>query len=66
MAFKTVGINLFWESFVINACGYDIKTGELMVRVDEKFYRPSEVGMMLGDASKALDTFGWMPATSLE
>lgn len=66
LAFKAAAIDLFWENSGINTCGFDIKTGQLIVRVDEQFYRPSEVGIMLGDASKALDKFGWKPATNLE
>lgn len=66
LAFKVAAIDLVWEGSGINACALDRCSGQLRVRVDEQFYRPCEVGMMLGDASKALDVLGWQATTGLE
>ena len=45
---------------------YDKKTGKLLVNIDEKFYRPSEVHDLLGDPSKAMNELGWKPKTTLD
>ena len=46
--------------------GYDSDTGNLIVSVDPRYYRPTEVESLLGDASKAKEKLGWEPKTTLE
>ena len=41
-----------------------VKRGDIIVRVDQKFYRPAEVDTLLGDASKAEKELGWVPTIS--
>ena len=67
LAFKEVGIELKWEGSGINEKGIDTQTNEVLVEVDERFFRPAEVDQLLGNPSKAKETLGWNPTkTSFE
>lgn len=67
LAFKEVGIELRWEGEGINEKGIDTATGKIMVEVDEKYFRPAEVELLLGDPTKAKTLLGWDPCkTSFE
>jgi GDPmannose 4,6-dehydratase len=67
LAFKYAGIELKWEGEGVNEKGIDVKTGKVLVEVDEKYFRPAEVEQLLGDASKAQRLLGWNPRkTSFE
>lgn len=66
-AFKENGIELRWESEGINEKGYDVNTGKMLVCVNEKWYRPTDVVNLLGDPTKARTVLGWNPTkTSYE
>jgi GDPmannose 4,6-dehydratase len=65
MAFRVIGKEIRFEGSGENEKGYDIKTGELLVRVNPKFYRPTEVETLIGDSSKARQLLGWKPKTSV-
>ncbi len=67
LAFKYAGIELKWEGEGVNEKGIDVKTGKVLVEVDEKYFRPAEVEQLLGDATKAQTLLGWNPRkTSFE
>lgn len=67
LAFKEVGIELRWEGKGIEEKGIDIKTGKILVEIDPKYFRPSEVEQLLGDPTKAKTILGWNPRqTSFE
>lgn len=67
LAFKYAGIELKWEGEGVNEKGIDVKTGKVLVKVDEKYFRPAEVEQLLGDATKAQTLLGWNPRkTSFE
>ncbi len=59
LAFQEAGINISWKGEGINEKGYDAVTGILRVTVDKKFFRPAEVDLLWGDASKAESELGW-------
>ena len=61
IAFKEVGIDLTWEGSGINEKGIDSKTNEVLVEVDERFFRPAEVDQLMGNPTKAKETLGWNP-----
>jgi len=61
LAFKEVGINLRWEGEDINEKGIDDETGDVLVEVDPKYFRPTEVDQLLGNPSKAVEKLGWNP-----
>jgi GDPmannose 4,6-dehydratase len=60
------GFGIEWRGEAENTEGLDRKTGRTIVRVNPAFYRPAEVDILLGDASKARDQLGWMPRVDLE
>ena len=67
LAFREAGINLAWEGEGVDEKGIDKKTGRVLVEVDPKFFRPTEVDQLLGDPTKARTVLGWNPQkTSFE
>ena len=66
-AFHEVGIDLRWEGEGVEERGIDIATGRVLVEVDPKYFRPTEVETLLGDPTKAKELLGWNPSkTSFE
>lgn len=61
LAFAHVGIHLRWEGEGLNEKGIDTQTGRVLVEVDPKYFRPSEVEQLLGDPTKARTALGWNP-----
>lgn len=66
LSFKAVGIELKWEGKGIDEKGINQKTGEIVVEIDPKYFRPTEVDLLIGDASKAKKLLNWEAKTSLE
>lgn len=67
LAFKEAGIELRWEGRGVDEKGIDVATGKVLVEVDPKYFRPSEVDQLLGDPTKARTLLGWNPTrTSFE
>ncbi len=60
-SFKVINIDLVWEGEGIDQKGYDKKTGKCLVEVSNEFFRPAEVDLLLGDATKARTQLGWQP-----
>lgn len=61
LAFQAAGITLRWEGVGINEKGIDVNTGNVLIEVDPKYFRPSEVEQLLGDPTKARTLLGWNP-----
>lgn len=61
LAFAEVGITLEWKGEGVNEEGYNKATGEVIVEVDPKYFRPCEVQTLLGDPTKAKTVLGWNP-----
>jgi GDPmannose 4,6-dehydratase len=61
LAFREVGIELNWQGEGMDEKGVDRKTGKVLVEVDAKYFRPTEVEQLLGDPSKARTLLGWNP-----
>jgi GDPmannose 4,6-dehydratase len=55
------GMNIKWEGKDLEEVGIDIDTNKVIVRVNPKYFRPSEVESLIGDASKAKKVLGWKP-----
>lgn len=64
-AAKELDIQIRWEGHGEEETGYD-QNGKCIVAVDPRYYRPTEVETLLGDASKAKEKLGWTPRTSFE
>ena len=55
-----------WDGQGIEEKGYDAKTGALLVEVDPRYFRPTEVETLLGDSTKAKEKLGWVPEITLD
>ena len=64
-AFARAGMPIVWEGDGADEVGRDAE-GEVRVRIDPRYFRPTEVDLLLADASKARDVLGWVPTTSFE
>lgn len=62
-AFAAVGRTLAWRGSGVDEQGIDAATGALLVAIDPRYFRPTEVATLLGDASKARQQLGWAPRT---
>ena len=65
-AFNVVGINLKWEGADESEIGMDASNGNVIVRIDPNYYRPTEVDLLLGDASKAKAKLSWTSVCNLD
>ncbi|MDX2260005.1 MAG: GDP-mannose 4,6-dehydratase [Hyphomicrobiaceae bacterium] len=63
-AFKIVDIDVAWQGEGDQETGIDRKTGKTLVSIDPRYYRPTEVELLLGDPAKAKRELGWEPRTS--
>jgi GDPmannose 4,6-dehydratase len=61
LAFKEAGIELRWEGKGVEEKGVEVSSGKVMVEVDPKYFRPTEVELLLGDPTKAKTVLGWNP-----
>ncbi len=66
IAFKEVGVNLQWSGEGINEIGKDSKNGTVLVQIDKRYFRPTEVDYLEGDATKAKEKLNWIPKISLK
>lgn len=66
MSFKCIGIDLEWNGTGEDEVGVNSGNGEILVKVNEKFYRPAEVELLVGDCAKAKNILNWEPKTNLE
>jgi GDPmannose 4,6-dehydratase len=66
LSFKQINVELIWKGTGVDEKGYDSKTNELLVVINPAFFRPSEVELLIGDATKANTLLNWIPETSLE
>ena len=64
LAFREVDIIIQWEGTGLKEIGKDSRTGNILVRVDKKYFRPTEVDILLGDYSKAKKKLKWSPKIS--
>ncbi len=65
-AFAEVGITLGWSGRGVDEVGRDTKTGNTVVSVDPTYFRPTEVDLLIGDASKARKKLNWKPIIDLQ
>ena len=63
-AFLETGRTIRWNGEGINETGVDQKTGATLVKIDPRYFRPTEVDLLIGDASKAKTKLGWAPKVS--
>jgi len=59
MAFGKVGIEIEWEGEGVDEVGVEAATGDVLIAIDPRYYRPTEVELLLGDPTKAKEKLGW-------
>jgi GDPmannose 4,6-dehydratase len=64
LAFAEVGRKVAWRGTGVDEIGVETKTGNTVVRIDPVYFRPTEVDLLIGDASKAREKLGWKPKTT--
>jgi GDPmannose 4,6-dehydratase len=63
--FSLLGMTLYWEGTAENEVGLD-QSGRIVIRVDPRYFRPTEVPHLLGDATKAKNELGWSPTHNVD
>src|SRR5262249_32083849 len=65
-AFRKVGIQIEWRGTEADEKGFEQSTGRLLVEVDPRYFRPTEVELLVGDPTQARQKLGWTHQTSFE
>jgi GDPmannose 4,6-dehydratase len=65
-AFKLAGYEIAWQGQGLEEKGVDKNTGQVLIEVDPKYFRPAEVDILMGDSSKALTQLGWKPKVTFK
>ena len=66
LSFKELGIDIIWEGEGENEVGIDQSSNKVIISIDNNYYRPTEVDLLIGDASKAKKLLSWTPKYELE
>ena len=66
LAFARVGRSLIWDGSGVEELGRDAKSGDILVKIDPRYFRPTEVELLIGDPSKAKEQLGWEAKIGLE
>ena len=66
LSFKELGIDIIWEGEGENEVGIDQSSNKVIISIDNNYYRPTEVDLLIGDASKAKKLLSWTPKYDLE
>ena len=66
MSFAEIGVELEWKGQGVEEKGFDKATGEAVVEVDPAYFRPTEVDLLVGDATKAKNELGWVPRCTVQ
>jgi GDPmannose 4,6-dehydratase len=64
LAAMELGMNLIWEGEGVNEVGKDKDTGQIIIEIDPKYFRPAEVDLLIGDFGKAKEKLNWSPRIS--
>ena len=65
-AFHLKGFKIAWKGTGTSEIGYDTLTGRELIKISDRYFRPAEVDLLLGDSTKAHETFGWKPSTTFD
>ncbi len=66
LAFAHAGMPVEWDGSGVDEKGRCAKTGKVVVEISPEYFRPAEVDLLIGDASRARDELGWVPKTTFE
>ena len=65
MAFAETGRSIAWEGAGVDEIGRDAASGQVLVRIDPRYFRPTEVDLLIGDPTKARERLGWRHRVTL-
>jgi GDPmannose 4,6-dehydratase len=65
-AFTQVGKNIVWRGSGVDEKGLDARSGRILVEVDPRYFRPTEVDLLVGDSTKAREKLGWRHKLSFD
>ncbi|KPQ41978.1 MAG: GDP-mannose 4,6-dehydratase [Candidatus Methanoperedens nitroreducens] len=66
LAFREVGIKLEWKGIGVDEVGVNSATGDILIEIDRRYFRPTEVDILMGDPSKAREKLGWEAKVGFE
>ena len=66
LAFSCIGVTIVWSGSGVDEVGKCKKTGVARVKIDAKYFRPTEVELLIGDPTKAKEKLGWVPTTTMQ
>ena len=66
LAFKEVGIDIKWHGSGVDEKGIDANSGKVLIKIAQRYFRPAEVELLLGDPSKAEEELGWKRQISFQ
>ena len=64
--FSELGVKIIWRGEGLDERGINEKTGETLVKINARYFRPTEVDLLIGDATKAKKKLGWVPKVTLD
>lgn len=66
LAFKECGFEIEWKGKGLNEVGVDTSSGKVLIEIDPRYYRPTEVDILIGNPNKAKEKLGWKPEVKFE
>ncbi len=66
LAFREIGIDIEWQGMGVNEKGVNAANGDVLIEIDARYFRPTEVDILMGDASKAKEKLGWEAKVGFE
>lgn len=66
VALEALGRRIEWQGNGVDEIGIDPRSGDAIIRIDPRYFRPTEVDLLIGDSTKARKTLGWVPKTSFK
>ena len=66
LAFKHIDIDIGWRGDGVDEVGFNVKNNDILIRIDPKYFRPTEVDLLQGDARKAKKILNWSPKTDFK
>src|SRR5262245_30602777 len=65
-AFAQIGVRIVWQGAGVDEKGVDARSGRVLVQIDPRYFRPTEVDLLIGDPSKARSKLGWQHRVSFD
>jgi GDPmannose 4,6-dehydratase len=66
LAFREIGIDIEWQGTGVNEKGVKAANGDVLIEIDARYFRPTEVDILMGDPSKAREKLGWEAKVGFE